>query len=306
MDLLSGGKTAYVDLLGLKIGVSLLTQDDNGNTGTALVTIGDSSVELAYTDGQIDFSDSNSAGVAVNLIKGNRTRIENSSVKGIDIGYDVYGGGASNTSDGSGANGKVGGFVGFNNEGHLLNNRMEYCDTVRGAPQMTGPFSGNTSLQSVYSFNTLQSIEGENNTYAVFRDTDATKALTKDNQTIANATTEGDYKRFDITHLAAPIVPGENESYEKIYQKWKGASLASGDSNTGKTALRVYVTNAKAVLMSDTPTELNDESLIPNPGESKDPCDKKILFTIQKIWQDEYNKEETRPDSIKVRLWQHW
>ena len=76
--------------------------------------------------------------------------------------------------------------------------------------------------------------------------------------------------------------------------------------NTGKTALRVYVTNAKAVLMSDTPTELNDESLIPNPGESKDPCDKKILFTIQKIWQDEYNKDESRPDSIKVRLWQHW
>ena len=101
-------------------------------------------------------------------------------------------------------------------------------------------------------------------------------------------------------------MPGENESYEKIYQKWKGASLASGDSNTGKTALRVYVTNAKAVLMSDTPTELNDESLIPNPGESKDPCDKKILFTIQKIWQDEYNKDESRPDSIKVRLWQHW
>ena len=306
VELLGEGKTAYVDLLGLKIGVSLLTHDDNGNTGTVLVTIGDSSVELAYTDGQIDFSDSNSAGVAVNLIKGNRTRIENSSVKGIDIGYDVYGGGASNTSDGSGANGKAGGFVGFNNEGHLLNNRMEYCDTVRGAPQMTGPFSGNTSLQSVYSFNTLQSIEGENNTYAVYRDTDATKALTKDNQTIANATTEGDYKRFDITHLAAPIVPGENESYEKIYQKWKGASLASGDSNTGKTALRVYVTNAKAVLMSDTPTELNDESLIPNPGESKDPCDKKILFTIQKIWQDEYNKDESRPDSIKVRLWQHW
>ena len=171
---------------------------------------------------------------------------------------------------------------------------------------MTGPFSGNTSLQSVYSFNTLQSIEGENNTYAVYRDTDATKALTKDNQTIANATTEGDYKHFDITHLAAPIVPGENESYEKIYQKWKGASLASGDSNTGKTALRVYVTNAKAVLMSDSPTELNVESLIPNPGESKDPCDKKILFTIQKIWQDEYNKDKARPDSIKVRLWQHW
>lgn len=303
VDLLSDGKTAYVDLLGLKIGVSLLTHDDNGNTGTALVTIGDSSVELAYTNGQIDFNNPNSAGVAVNLIKGNRTRIENSSVTGISDGYDVYGGGSSNTADGSGANGMAGGFAGYNKEGRLLNNSMEYCDAVRGAAELVGPFSGHTELNSVYSFNTLQSIEGENNVYSVYRNTNSTYALTSGNQTISNnPTTDNGYQRFDITHLAAPITPEENEAYQKIYGKWNGAKLASSAAGADASLIKVYVSNKKAVLMSDTPTSANDESLVPNPGDKKDPCEETIKLTVQKVWDDQNNKNGTRPDEIKVRL----
>ena len=305
VDLLSDGKTAYVDLLGLKIGVSLLTHDDNGNTGTALVTIGDSSVELAYTDGQIDFNDPNSAGVAVNLIKGNRTRIENSSVTGIATGYDVCGGGSSNTADGSGANGMAGGFVGYNKEGKLLNSRMEYCDAVRGAAGLVGPFSGHTDLQSVYSFNIIQSIEGENNVYSVYRNTDSTYALTSSNQLINSSPVEDSgYKRFDITHLAAPITPEENEAYQKIYGKWNGAKLASSTAGDNASLIKLYVSNKKAVLMSDTPTSANDESLVPNPGDKKDPCEETIKLTVQKVWNDHNNKNGSRPKEIKVRLWQ--
>lgn len=169
---------------------------------------------------------------------------EGSSVKGISIGYDVYGGGAGNDHDGSGVNGKTGGFVGFNNEGHLLDNKMEYCDVVRGTADYVGPFSGYTSLQSVYSFNTLKSIEGDNNTYPVYRQTDLTYVLTKDKQVIDDQpVADSGFKRFDITHLAAPLVPGENEPYHKTFEKWYNAVLASDAQSSDQKRIKVYMSN---------------------------------------------------------------
>ena len=306
LSVLTDGQLAYVNLLGLKIGVTLIDKSQDGKTGTALVTIGDSSVALPFNEGGIDMSGEN-AEVVVNLIKGNRTHIENSYVKGISTGYDVYGGGAGNNSDGSGVNGKAGGFVGFNNEGHLLNNTMEYCDVVRGTAQMTGPFSGFTSLQSVYSFNTLQSIEGENNTYYAYRKSTLKYALTDSRRQIGGQAVEDNgYNRFAVTHLAAPIVPGENEAYYLIFQKWEDAVLASNTGGSGAVPANVYESSAKAVLMLDTPTEPNDQSLVPVPGVNKDPCDEKLKLTIQKVWQDQNNGFGARPASIKVKVWQHW
>lgn len=306
LRVLSDGDVAYINLLGLKIGVSLIKDEEGQTTDTALVTIGDSYIVLPYNQDGFVY-DNNSSAAVINLIKGNRTHIEGSSVKGISIGYDVYGGGAGNDHDGSGVNGKTGGFVGFNNEGHLLDNKMEYCDVVRGTADYVGPFSGYTSLQSVYSFNTLKSIEGDNNTYPVYRQTDLTYVLTKDKQVIDDQpVTDNGFKRFDITHLAAPIVPGENEPYHKVFEKWYNAVLASDAQSSDQKRIKVYMSNAMAQLMLNTPTDLNDESLIPNPGESKDPCDQKINLTIQKVWQDQNDKNKTRPELIKVRIWQHW
>ena len=307
LNVLSDGDLLYVNLLGLRIGVSLVKATEEGDTDTAIITIGDSTVALPCTEDGFSSSDPN---VVVNLIKGNRTRVDSCSVKGIADGYDVYGGKASNTTDGSGEKGYAGGFAGYNNEGKFISDDMVYCDVVRGTAQKVGPFSGGTSLQSVYSFNTLESIEkvsSKENTYHVYRNTNLTHALTSGNDEIAQAVAdEGtSYKRFDITHLAAPIVPGENESYEKIYGKWNGAKLASDDKGANAALINVYVSSAKADLMLDTPTYANSESLVPNPGETKDPCGN-IDLTIQKIWNDNSNKDKSRPDSIKVRIWQHW
>ena len=309
LRVLSDGDVLYVNLLGLRIGVSLVKSTQPGVSDTALITIGDSTVALPCSEDGIDWNNENPE-VVVNLIKGNRTCIEDCSVKGIGIGYDVYGGGAGNDQDGSGngVKGSAGGFVGFNNEGKLLNNSMEYCDVVRGAPQYVGPFSGNTSLQSVYSFNTLASIEGENNQYPVYRKTDLEYALTSNGQQIGGrAVTDNGtpvtYKRFDVTHLAAPITPGTNDPYYKIFERWKDAILASDTAGADATPIDVYASSAKAVLMLDKPTDPNDESLIPNPGESKDPCEETIDFTIQKIWDDWNNMDGSRPASIRVRIW---
>lgn len=310
LKLLTDGDVLYVNLLGLRIGVSLVKQGD-GSTGTAVITIGDSTVALPYNENGIDTNAEN-AEVVVNLIKGNRTRVNHCSVTGIADGYDVYGGGASNSDDGTHANGYAGGFVGYNNEGKFTSDTMVYCDVVRGTKQKVGPFSGGTSLESVYEFNTLESIEkvnGEENRYSVYRDTDLTYALTNNKQLIGSqAVTDNGtgYKRFDITHLASPIVPDTNEAYDKIFEKWYNAVMASDTDGTNKKLLKVYASSAKAVLMLDTPTDVNEESLIPNPGESKDPCDETIKLTIQKIWNDNSNADKSRPEQIKVRIWQHW
>ena len=114
-------------MLGLKIGVSLVKEQGNGTTGTAIVTIGDSSVELPYTNGAFDTENPE---VVINLLKGNTTRVLNCSVTGIDIGYDVYGGGASNIADGTNVNGYAGGFVGYNNEGSYRVQYAPYLETL--------------------------------------------------------------------------------------------------------------------------------------------------------------------------------
>ncbi|MEE3427368.1 MAG: Cna B-type domain-containing protein [Ruminococcus sp.] len=310
LKLLTDGDVLYVNLLGLRIGVSLVKSTEPGVTDTALVTIGDSTVALPYNENGIDTNTENAEAV-VNLIKGNRTRADNCSVTGIEDGYDVYGGGASNTSDGSGSSGYAGGFIGYNNEGKFTSNTMVYCDVIRGTAQKVGTFSGGTSLESVYSFNTLEYIEkvaGEENHYYVYRNTDMTYALTSRGQQIGSQASSDqgtDYKRFDIVHLAEPITPGTYEPYYKIFEKWNGAKLASSAAGDNAVLLKVYVSNAKADLMTDTPTYANDESLIPNPGENNDPCGS-IDLTIQKIWKDKNNAEKSRPDQIQVRIWQHW
>lgn len=310
LKLLSDGDLLYVNLLGLRVGVSLVHPNPEDNsTGTALITIGDSSIELPYNEDGIDMSGQNAEAV-VNLIKGNRTRVDNCYVKGVDAGYDVYGGGATNTADGNSAKGYAGGFVGYNNEGKFTSNTMEYCDVVRGTAQKVGPFSGTTRLESVYSFNTLASIEkvtGEENQYSVYRVTDSDYALTDTNQQIggravSDSGTPITYNRFDITHLAAPITPGNNDPYYKIFERWKDAILSSDTAGADSVPIEVYESSAKAVLMKDTPSAPNDESLVPVPGVMQDPCEE-ITLTIQKIWDDWNDHDGSRPASIRVRIW---
>ena len=308
LKLLSDGDLLYVNLFGLRIGVSLVKSADPGVTDTALITIGDSTVALPCTDQGIDMDNAN-AEVVVNLIKGNRTKVENCKVTGIPVGYDVYGGGADNDSDGSSANGYAGGLVGYNNEGKFTGDTMVYCDVVRGSPQKVGPFSGTTSLLSVYSFNNIASIEGDNNRYSVYRVTDLDHALTQGGQQIGGAAAQDTgtavtFNRFDVTHLAAPLTVSDSEPYYRIFEKWKDAVMASDAAGSDAEDIDVYESDAKAVLMLDSPTRPNDLSLIPEPGESQDPCDL-ISLTIQKIWDDYDDFDLIRPDTIRVRIWRH-
>lgn len=298
LGVFSEGKTLYVTLLGLKISVALNKATGEGQSNVAIITIGDSVIELPCTENGIDKD--KISNVKINLIKGNRTDIDGCSVTGISAGYDVFAGGAGNDVDGENQEGYSGGFIGLNHEGQVKNSTMTLCDVVRGTKNLVGPFTGVNDLKSVYSFNTIKSIEGNENYYSIYRAFDAVlNQVVKADRTTVFSTAQQDtstgtnYNRYDVKHL--DII--------NAYDDLKDAKME--DAAASKTAeLAAYESPAKAVLMLDTPTSANPDSTTTEPADTADPCKKKIDLTISKIWKDFANIDGKRPDSIKVNIYQ--
>ena len=292
----------HVNLLGLDIsvGLSKASTENNQQTDLAIIKIGDSSIKLPCDKNGIKADDDTKSQISVSLIKANRTKITGSQVYGISSGYDVFGGGADNDKDGSGNNGISGGFVGFNNEGLLENNDMYLCDVVRGTFQKVGPFSGNSKLDSVYDFNTLDKVEGVSNNYRIYRKLDKALNEIKKNAKKLNMKFSQDVSTgwdiYTLGHMNTVI----------HYDDLKNAQVTNS-SGSEKVDLNAYESAAKAVLMSDTKTNLNTgESDTPEPSESQDPCDENIKLTINKVWKDLNNFSGIRPKSITVTISRTW
>ena len=302
VEALYDGNLIHVNLLGLDIsvGLSKASTENNQQTDLAIIKIGDSSIKLPCDKDGIKKDDDTKSQISVSLIKANRTKITGSQVYGISSGYDVFGGGADNDKDGSGNNGMSGGFVGFNNEGLLQNNDMYLCDVVRGTSNQIGPFSGYSKLDSVYPFNTKANVEGEKNNYRIYRKLDKALNEIKKNTTKLNMEFSQDAsKGWDIYTL------GHMKSVEK-YDDLQNAQITNS-SGSEKVDLNAYESAAKAVLMSDTKTNLNTgESDTPEPSESQDPCDENIKLTINKVWKDLNNFSGIRPKSITVTISRTW
>lgn len=294
-DLLYDGSLVYVDLLGLKISVKLEPGDTEGD-GVLVVAIGDSSVRVNYTDWQVD---KETADITVSLIKANRTKISNCSVTGISYGYDVYAGGSGNDTDAvSGleeSKGSSGGFVGYNNEGLLENNNMYLCDVVKGKDGEVGPFTGKTSLESVYDFNTIDSIEGNNNIYRVYRHADGSYPEIKNDVKSLQSQYDGSGSYpwnniYTINHI---------KSVER-FTDFQNAKLTDGENTVDAN---VYVSGAKAVLMGDVDTNPDDPSEEPLPPDIQDPCeDEYVKLTIHNIWDDWTDYDGIRPESITINI----
>ena len=303
VDALYDGKLLHVNLLGLDISVGLSKKStDNGQqTDLAIITIGDSSIKLPCDENGLLNDNDVKSNISVNLIKANRTKITDSNVYGVSYGYDVYAGGAGNDKDGSAdVAGQSGGFVGFNDEGLLKNNNMYYCDVVRGTKDLVGPFSGKSKLDSVYEANTQEKVEGENNNYRIYRKLDQSLDQIEKNNSILNSSHEKDeasgWDIYTIGHM----------DKVKIFETLKNAVLTS-KSDSVKADLNAYESPAKAVLMSDTKTTLNTgDSDTPEPSESQDPCDEYIKLTINKIWKDFNNFDNSRPNNITVTISRTW
>lgn len=298
VEALYDGKLLHVNILGLDIsvGLSKKSTDNSQQTDLAIITIGDSSIKLPCNENGLLNDNDAKSNISVSLIKANRTKITDSNVYGVSYGYDVYAGGANNNTDGTATDGRSGGFVGFNDEGLLKNNNMYYCDVVRGTSNLVGPFSGKSQLNSVYDFNKLEKVEGEENNYRIYRKLDKSFNEIKGNNQKLNSDYEnnGDWNIYTIKHM--DIV--------KAFNNLENAVLSNGSETAN---LKAYESSAKAVLMSDTKTTLNTgESDTPEPSESQDPCDKLVKLTINKVWKDFDNFDHKRPDRITVTISRTW
>lgn len=301
VDALYDGNLIHVNLLGLDISVGLSKKSDDNDQQTdfAIIKIGDSSIKLPCDKNGIITKDNDvKSNISVNLIKANRTKITDSNVYGISTGYDVYAGGAGNDADGTATDGRSGGFVGYNDEGLLKNNNMYYCDVVRGTSKLVGPFSGKSDLNSAYDFNTKAGVEGENNNYRIYRKPVITFDEIKKNSKLLTDTfsQENGWSIFSIKHVV------QVDKYDTL----QNAVMAAKDSS--ETAdLNAYVSDAKAVLMSDAKTTVNTgDSTSPEPSDAQDPCDEYVNLTINKVWKDFRNMDNIRPDTITVTISRSW
>ena len=301
VDALYEGNLLHVNLLGLDIsvGLSKKSADNDQQTDFAIIKIGDSSIKLPCDKNGIITKDNDvKSNISVNLIKANRTKITDSNVYGISTGYDVYAGGAGNDADGTATDGRSGGFVGYNDEGLLKNNNMYYCDVVRGTSKLVGPFSGKSDLDSVYDFNTKAGVEGENNNYRIYRKPAISFDEIKKNSKLLTDTfnQENGWSIFSVKHVV------QVDEYNTL----QNAVMATKDSS--ETAdLNAYISDAKAVLMSDAKTTVNTgDSTSPEPSDTQDPCDENVNLTINKVWKDFRNMDNLRPDSITVTISRSW
>lgn len=330
LKVLADGDAVYVNLFGLKIGVSLskASSENQQETDVAIITIGDSTIKLPCTEAGITDTENARSNLTVELIKGNRARVEGCSVTGVVSGYDVFGGGASQNADGAAdrATGYAGGFSGLNDEGVLYHNDMYYADVVRGTAEKVDPFA-NIKLKSVWDFNNMEDIVGADdagnyNVYRIYRPhiDGATNAVVRNGvggrETLASAVLDEGagtlniaLDRYDVDffelvncydqNVASSGAAGDDDT------KWVGVkdAIRLGAAGTGfQEPLGVYASPAKAVLMLDAAQTGNGGALTPEPDEGQDPCEARVDVTIQKIWNDAGDKEGLRPDAIRVQL----
>lgn len=289
INALYDGELVSLNLLGLDIKVGLAK-----DKSLATIYIGDSKIEINCSEGGTIDEESLKNEINISLIKANRTKIDSCTVTGIADGYDVYGGGAGNKANGTGEYGIAGGFVGWNNEGLLENNNMFFADVVRGAKDLTGPFTGKSSLKSSWEFNDVAGIEGNENYYRIYRDGDTAyeQLLGKSGKELQN--------KYDTSDVWKNIYTIRHMTKDKVV-KFTDLKDANMSGIAGKTSVDVYQEDgAMAVLMNNTassPTE-------PGGGEEtpdvQDPCKDLIELRVKKVWKGD--EEKDRPSEVVFHI----
>lgn len=284
------GELIHVNLLGLNIKIALAKGQH-----LATIYIGDSKIEVnCAPDGSITDDKELRNEVRLSLIKANRTRIDRCTVTGTETGYDVYGGGAGNDANGAGQNGYAGGFVGLNHEALMQENQMILADVIRGTEQKTGPFTGTTTLDSSYSFNTVEGIEGKGNQFRIYRSPNpALDHILGGNSQILQSAFESnaDWNIYTMTHMQK----GKTEKFENL----SGAELQGVGSAPAE--LDAYMENgAMAVLMDNTPSGPAEPGPETPGGDIQDPCKDTVQLNIEKVWKKD--REEIRPTEIRLYI----
>jgi len=292
VEALYDGELVSLNLLGLDIKVGLAK-----DKSLATIYIGDSKIEINCSEGGTIDEESLKNEINISLIKANRTKIDSCTVTGVDIGYDVYGGGAGNRGNGTGEYGIAGGFVGWNNEGLLENNTMLFADVVRGAKDLTGPFTGKSSLKSNWEFNDLVGIEGNENYYRIYRDGDTAyeKLLGKSGKELHDKyETSNAWKNvYTIRHMT------ENKVVK--FTDLRDAVMSSNAEGVEDLLANVYQEDgAMAVLMNNTPTDPTEPGGGSAVPDIQDPCKDLIELRLEKVWKGD--KPEDRPNQVVFQI----
>ncbi len=289
LEVEKNGDTLSLSLLGIPIKVTLAAEKAD-STAVAHVKIGSSNIDLNVKkdeDGNVTFA-GDKPSINVNLIKANMTVIENSSVTGIADGYDVFAGGATQTtvaqttSSSDEASGFAGGFMGWSDEAQLKNNEMLYADVVKGTAGKTAPFVGRTDYDEAHLLDTVdKQITG--NTYHVYRGTElagqtlngAILSNLEDGvpTSITGTPDDGDPNSESIPTSAADVawarfdIKGHKAVADKSnHDDWK-------DVTAGDTPINVWQDEgATAVLMANATVNDNTGALTPEPEEGQDPA----------------------------------
>ena len=258
-------------VLTLQIGEFILSVElskGNGEGGTDVATIhlGDSVIKLPCNeDGLLDPENSNAT---IQLFPVAYVKIVNTTVTGIDRGYDVFGGGADQDHNGKHTNGYAGGFVGYSHVSEIRDSAVKKCDVVRGTPalltltdalsasiQRVGPFTGYYNFDSVYS----SLSQGERETGDTY-----------------------EYEGVDKPHTAS-------------------------DNNAAALLNKPFETSAKLVLMDDEILPPNPQSLNVEPADMQNPCLPVVDLTLHKVWDDfdHVLTGATRPmDTVTYQVYQ--
>ena len=291
INALYDGELVSINLFGLDIKVGLAK-----DKSLATIYIGDSKIEINCAEGGTIDEAYLKNEINISLIKANRTKMDSCTVTGVNEGYDVYGGGAGNDVNGTGEYGIAGGFVGWNNEGLFENNNMYFADVIRGAKDLTGPFTGKASLKSNWEFNDLVGIEGHENRYRIYRNGAASyedllgqskNKLQEQHETLP------EWKNiYTIRHMT------ENKVVK--FKDLKDALMGNGNS-TATELVNVYREDgAMAVLMDNTPTNPTEPEGQDAPPDIQDPCKDLIALRIQKVWKQD--EEKDRPKEIVFQI----
>lgn len=292
VDALYDGELVSLNLLGLDIKVGLAK-----DKSLATIYIGDSKIEINCSEGGTIDEESLKNEINISLIKANRTKIDSCTVTGVDIGYDVYGGGAGNRENGTGEYGIAGGFVGWNNEGLLEKNNMYFADVVRGAKDLTGPFTGKSSLKSNWEFNDLVGIEGNENYYRIYRDGDTAyeRLLGKSGNELQN--NYGPLDQWKNVYTIRHMTKNKVVKFTDL----KDAVMSSNVEGVKDLLANVYQEDgAMAVLMNNTPTDPTEPGGGSAVPDIQDPCKDLIELRLEKVWKGD--KPEDRPKKVVFHI----
>lgn len=299
LKVLSEGDALSVTLLGLKISVALVKSNEDGSSDVAQIHIGDSYVEVPCYPGDTHIKEEDKDQIKIGLIKANRTKVVNSIVTGIASGYDVF----VDSSRNELLDGYAGGFVGYNDEGLFENNQMYYADVIENTGESgvsyIGPFSGKTSLDTQYeSINNIQTIEGQNNVYRIYRRNIGYTDLKLSDQKVLTHIGQLDpisgWNVFTIYHIVDVAT----------YDNFKGA-IMKGD-NLVDQALNAYISESKMKLMDGVIASEDEKPTTPTPPEAQDPCQEYVNLSVSKVWRDQNNLANKRPDKITITLKRSW